>query len=63
MGEPGDEADLAEKALGADGGGEVRVNHLQRDRPVVAEVVGEVNRRGAAPAEKPRLPSGRRSIR
>ena len=47
--EPGGEVDLAEKALGAHGGGELGVEHLDRDRPVVLEVAGEPDG-GHAPA-------------
>ena len=42
-------ADLPQEALGAERGGELRVQDLQRDRPVVLEVVGEVDR-GHPPA-------------
>ena len=62
MGEPGGDADLAEEALGAHRGGELRVDHLEGDGPVVPEVVGEVDGGGAAAAEQGELPSGRRSI-
>jgi hypothetical protein len=47
--EPGDELDLALEALGADGGRELGVEQLQRYRPVVTDVVGEVDRGHAAP--------------
>ena len=47
--EPGGEVDLAEEALGAQGGGELGVEHLDRDRPVVPEVAGEPDG-GHAPA-------------
>ncbi len=47
--EPGGEVDLAEKALGAHRGGELGVEHLDRDRPVVLEVAGEPDG-GHAPA-------------
>ena len=42
--EPGGEPDLALEALGAERGGELGVEHLERDRPVVPEVAGEVDR-------------------
>ena len=58
VGEAGDEADLAEEALGAHRGRELRVDHLERDRAVMPEVVGEENRRGAAAAEKRQAPVG-----
>ena len=45
----GGEADLALKALGAERGGELGVEHLEGDRPVVLEVVGQEDR-GHAPA-------------
>ena len=47
--EPGGEMDLAEKALGAHRDGELGVEHLDRDRPVVLEVAGEPDG-GHAPA-------------
>ena len=49
--EPGGEADLALEALGAERGGELGMQDLEGDRPVVAEVVGEVDRGHAAAAE------------
>ena len=49
MVEPGRRADLAEKAVGADCGSKLRVEDLKRDRAVVLEVLGEVDR-GHAPA-------------
>ena len=47
--EPGGELDLALEPLGAEGGGELGVEHLERDRPVVPEVAREIDR-GHAPA-------------
>ena len=47
--QPGGEADLALEALGAEGGGELGMEHLERDRAVVPEVAREVDR-GHAPA-------------
>ena len=47
--EPGGEPDLALEALGAERGGELGMEHLERDRAVVPEVLGEVDR-GHAPA-------------
>ena len=47
--QPGGEPDLALEAIGAEGGGEVGVKHLERHRPVVPEVPGEVDH-GHAPA-------------
>ena len=41
--------DLEEEALGTQGGGELRVEQLQGDPPVMLEVQGEVDR-GHAPA-------------
>ena len=49
--ELGGELDLAEEALGADDRGELGVHHFERDRAVVSEVVGEIDRRHAARAE------------
>ena len=48
--------DLAQKALGAEHRGELRLQHLDRDVAAVAEVVGEVHRGHAAGAELPRDP-------
>ena len=58
MGEAGDDADLPEEALGAHRGGELRVDHLEGDRPVMSEVVGEVDRGGAAAAQEREAPVG-----
>ena len=41
MGEPGDSLDLAQEALGADGCGDLGVEHLDGHLAVVLEVVGE----------------------
>ena len=49
--EPGGEPDLAQEPLGAERGGELGVQHLERDRPVVPEVLREVDRGHAAAAE------------
>ena len=49
--EPGGHADLAQEALGAERGGELGVEHLERDRAVVLEVVREIDRGHAAAAE------------
>jgi hypothetical protein len=49
--EPGGEPDLALEAVGAEGGGELGVEHLERDRPVVLEIVGEEDRGHASAAE------------
>ena len=43
--------DLAQESLGADHGGELGAQHLDRDLAVVLEVVGEVDRGHAARAE------------
>ena len=43
--------DLGEEALGADDGGELGPQHLDRDLAVVLEVVGEVDRGHAALAQ------------
>ena len=47
--EPGGELDLALEALGAERGGQLGVEHLERDRPLVLEVAGEIDG-GHAPA-------------
>ena len=47
--EPSREPDLPLEALGAERGGELRMEHLEGDRPVVPEVLGEIDR-GHAPA-------------
>ena len=49
--EPRGELDFPLKPLGAEHGGELRMEHLERDRAVVAEVPGEVHRGHAAAAE------------
>ena len=49
--EPGGEPDLALEALGAERRGELGVQHLERDRPVVPQVVREVDGRHPAPAQ------------
>ena len=46
-------ADLAEEPLGADRGGDLRVEHLDRDLPLVAAVAREVDERHAPAAELP----------
>ncbi len=45
---PGREPDLPLKAVVAQARGKLRVQHLERHRPVVAEVAGEVHRRHPA---------------
>ena len=49
--QPGGELDLAQEALRAERGGELGVEHLERDRAVVLEVVGEIDGGHAAAAE------------
>ena len=49
--QPGGEADLALEAVGAERGGELGEEDLERDGAVVAEVVGEVDDGHAAAAE------------
>ena len=49
--QPGGELDLALEALGAERVGQVGVQHLERDRPVVPQVLGEEDRGHAAPPE------------
>jgi hypothetical protein len=47
--EPGGEVDLSKEALGAEGGGELGVEHLEGDGAVMAEIAGEPDG-GHAPA-------------
>ena len=49
MGQPGGEADLALEALGAERGGELWAEDLERHRTVVTEIARQVDR-GHAPA-------------
>jgi hypothetical protein len=49
--EPRRQADLLEETIPADAGGECGVEDLEGDRPVVAEVLGEVDGGHAAAAE------------
>ena len=49
--QPGGGADLGEEALGAEGGAEVGMQHLDGDVAIVLEVVREVDRGHAASAE------------
>ena len=49
--QPGGELDLAQEPLGAERCGELRMEHLERDRPVVLQVLGQVDGRHAAAAE------------
>ncbi len=51
--QPGGELDLAEEALGAERGGQLGVEHLERDRAVVLQVLGEEDRGHAAAPELP----------
>ena len=51
--QPGGELDLSLEALGAQRLGQVGVEHLERDRPLVAEVLGQVHDGHAAAAELP----------
>ena len=50
--EPGGELDLALEALGAERGGELGVQDLERDRAVVLQVLREVDRGHAPTAER-----------
>src|SRR5439155_16901325 len=43
VGEPGGQLDFPEEPLGAEGGGELGLQYLDRDLTVVLEVLGEVN--------------------
>ena len=47
--QPGGEANLAEKAVGTQACGDLRVQHLEGDRPIVLEVLHQIDR-GHAPA-------------
>ena len=49
--QPGGEADLPLETLGAEAGCQVQMEKLQRDRPVVAEVLRQPDRGHAAAAE------------
>jgi hypothetical protein len=49
--ERGGDPDLAGEAVGAEDGAELGAEHLHRDLPVVAQVVGEIHGRHAAAAE------------
>ena len=49
----GRDADLAQESLGADRGGDVGIEHLDGDLPLVAAVPREVDVRHAAAAELP----------
>jgi hypothetical protein len=49
--EPGGKVDLALEALGAKCRGQVGMQHLERDRPVVLQVMGEIDRGHATAPE------------
>ena len=49
--EVGGELDLGQEPLGADHGGELRAQHLERDLAVVLQVLRQVDRRHAAGAD------------
>ena len=49
--QPGGEVDFTLEPLGAEGGGELGMENLERYRPVVLQVVGEEDR-GHAPASE-----------
>lgn len=49
--QPGGKADLALEPLGAKRGRELRAKHLQRDRPVVPQVLREIDRGHASAAK------------
>src|SRR5256712_13509258 len=51
MGEPSGDLDLAQEALGPDGGSKLRAQALERNGPVMANVVGEIDRRHSPAAE------------
>jgi hypothetical protein len=49
--QPGGKPDFALEPIRPQGGGQLRMKHLQGDWPIVVEVVGEVYRSHATPAE------------
>jgi hypothetical protein len=51
--EPGGDLDLAEEPLGSERGGQLRLQHLERDRAAELAILGEVNRGHATPTELP----------
>src|SRR2546425_12841488 len=51
MGEPSGDLDLAQEALGPDGGSKLGAQDLERHGPVMAKVVGEIDRRHSPAAE------------
>ena len=51
MRQPRGELDLAQESLAAERGGEVRMQHLERDVAAVFDVVREIDRRHAADAQ------------
>ncbi len=51
MAQPRRDLDLAEKAVGAYGVSELRIEHLERDLAAVANVLGEIDRRHPAAAD------------
>jgi len=51
--QPGGELDLPEEPVGAEHGGQLRVEHLERDRAVVLPVVGQEDRGHATPTQLP----------
>ncbi len=51
MTERGGDVDFAEKPLGAERGRQLRTQDLERDPPVVLEVLGQIDRCHPAPAE------------
>src|SRR5439155_4402671 len=53
MGEARRDLDLAQEALGTEGGRQFGTEHLDRDAAAVFQVLGQVDRRGAPVAELP----------
>src|SRR5438309_8682965 len=51
MGEPSGDLDLAQEALGPDGGSKLGAQDLERHGPVMAKVLGEIDRRHSPAAE------------
>jgi len=56
--QPGAELDLAEEAIGPEGLGQLRMEHLQGDRTLVTEVMRQVDHVHPTAAELARCGSG-----
>ena len=53
MVEPGGDGDLPEKPLGTERGRDLGSQHLERDGPVMLQIVGQMDRGHAAPTQLP----------